>query len=297
MVPDRNPIEHSNALLAAGRGHEALTYLNAVVESMTRNLSSVANMRVRVLVQLFEEAATLGNEAECRTHFHALRAIYKDKDLKDQRVEARYFRAIFAMRNAPVPMERKHRHMELVTQLRSVFDLDGDIAECGCFRGLSSWMICETLNEEAGGFDGTGFHIFDSFAGLSEPLPEDLVTAETGDSERLAEMMSKGRFAYPEEKVRRNLAAFPGIAYHAGWLPQSLEGQPERRYRFIHLDVDLYDPTLGALDYFYPRLVKGGAILSDDYGWPGARLAFDQFCQKNGVAVTVLPGNQALLRK
>jgi hypothetical protein len=47
-------------------------------------------------------------------------------------------------------------------------------------------MIWQTLNEEFGPFDGTGFHAFDSFEGLSVPVAEDALTPDTKDRERLA---------------------------------------------------------------------------------------------------------------
>ena len=53
------------------------------------------------------------------------------------------------------------------------------------------------------------------------------------------------------DAVRANLSDFPGITFTRGWLPQSLEGIPARRYKFVNVDVDLYVPTKGAFDYFY----------------------------------------------
>jgi len=47
---------------------------------------------------------------------------------------------------------------------------------------------------------------------------------------------------------------------------------------FVHLDADLYDPTLSGLRFFYPRLSKRGILLVHDYNaWPGARRAVDEF--------------------
>jgi predicted O-methyltransferase YrrM len=295
LKPD--PVAYSNELMSQGRGQEALHYMNGLVDDLTATLKSVTMQRLNVLGYMFEQAASQNDEVKARGHYESALAAYKEGVLSDTRVEDRYFRACYAVRNRPVPIERKFRHLEIVTRLRSVFHLHGDIVELGCYRGLSSWMICATLNEENGGFDGTGYHIFDSFAGLSEPAVEDVITAETRDGERLSQMMRKGIFAYPEEKVRRNLAAFPGITYHPGWLPQSLKGIPERSYRFVHIDVDLFDPTLGALEYFYPRLVSGGVILSDDYRWPGARKAFDLFRERHNAPLEILPGDQAVVRK
>nr|WP_298688202.1 TylF/MycF/NovP-related O-methyltransferase [uncultured Dongia sp.] len=295
LNPD--PVKHALALLAKGQINEALQFSASVSKNLTQVVKGLTDLRIKIHASIFEKVAKSGTLTEAVSHYQLIESLSEAVLLKDQAVETRYVRALFATQTPPTPISRKHRHMTLVEQLRSVFDLPGEIAECGCYRGLSSWMICATLNEENDGFDGIGFHIFDSFAGLSPPAPEDAVTAATPDRNRLAEMLQPGRFTCSEEDVRRHLAAFPGIAYHPGWLPQSLAGEAERTYRFIHLDVDLYEPTLGALAYFYPRLVPGGVILTDDYGWPGARQAFDQFSAQHDLVVEEMAGNQAVLRR
>jgi hypothetical protein len=43
---------------------------------------------------------------------------------------------------------------------------------------------------------------------------------------------------------------------------------PEREYGLVHLDVDLYQPTLDSLRYFGPRLAAGGVLIVDDFGSP-----------------------------
>ncbi len=51
-------------------------------------------------------------------------------------------------------------------------------------------------------------------------------------------------------------------------------------YSFVHIDVDLYQPTLDCLNFFYNRMIPGGIIISDDYKWqhtPGVKRAFDEF--------------------
>jgi hypothetical protein len=281
----------------AGKMNEALAFSVAVSESLRKALSDLTQVQIRIHLGVFKTAARSGVIEDARKSQRQVELLNKVAKLTDAAVEERYFQGMYATVTAPAGVNRKARHMVLVEQVRQIAGLEGAIVECGCFRGLSSWMICQTLNEEFGPFDGTGFHIFDSFEGLSVPAAEDALTPDTKDRARLAVMMVPGGFACSEEDVRRNLAAFPGIRYRRGWLPQSLEGEEERHYRFIHLDVDLYEPTLGALEYFYPRLVPGGLILSDDYGWPGGRKAFDEFCARHQIELQILPNNQALLRK
>ena len=46
----------------------------------------------------------------------------------------------------------------------------------------------------------------------------------------------------------------------------------------MHLDVDLYESTLNCLKFFYPRLIKGGVLISHDYqSSEGVRKAFKDY--------------------
>ena len=64
----------------------------------------------------------------------------------------------------------------------------------------------------------------------------------------------------------------------------------------MHVDVDLYEPTDEVLRYFMPRMSPGGAIVSDDYSWPGARLAVQEFAERNRLAFEVTAFGQAVFR-
>jgi hypothetical protein len=139
--------------------------------------------------------------------------------------------------------------------------------------------------------------VFDSFAGLSAPQAEDLAQGDTPGAARVEGMRKAGAFRASLEEVRANLADFPAIDYRPGWIPDSLRGIEERSYRLLHLDLDLYAPTAGALEYFWPRLLAGGYVVCDDYGWPGGRRAIDEFAQRSGVVVATNGFNQAWLRK
>jgi O-methyltransferase len=66
-----------------------------------------------------------------------------------------------------------------------------------------------------------------------------------------------------------------------GYSPEVFNEIPEDKvFSFVHVDVDLYDSVNDALDYFWPRLVDGGMMLFDDYGFdttPGAKKAIDEW--------------------
>ena len=59
-------------------------------------------------------------------------------------------------------------------------------------------------------------------------------------------------------------------------LPDYLEENPGFRASFVHLDLDLAKPTYDSLACLYPRIVRGGIIVLDDY-------ASDKWTESNGV--------------
>ena len=112
--------------------------------------------------------------------------------------------------------------------------------------------------------------------------------------------MIAGAFGATVEEVRNTLQDFPDVQIHSGWIPDIFTTQPNRRYRLVHVDVDLYEPTKGALEYLHSRLVAGGIIVCDDYGslaWPGARRAVVEFCRLNNLRFISLSTGQAIIIK
>jgi len=75
----------------------------------------------------------------------------------------------------------------------------------------------------------------------------------------------------------------------------------EQRYKFVHIDVDLYQPTFDSLCYFYPRLSSNHIIVIDDFTpWPqggkyiGCANAVIDFCLTNNVSFASLDSGNAL---
>lgn len=136
----------------------------------------------------------------------------------------------------------------------------GDTAECGVFNGSSSYLILKALDRR--------HFMFDSFEGLSQPSSTD------------SELAEENSLACSLETAQRNLADFPKAVFYKGWIPERFPEVRDRRFCFVHIDVQLVHPTRDSLEFFYPRLNPGGLIVFDDYGFttcPGARQAIDQF--------------------
>jgi O-methyltransferase len=175
----------------------------------------------------------------------------------------------------------------------------GRIAECGVFRGLSAYVFCRYQQLSNPGYSGQGLSLFDSFEGLSAPTSEDELRAD-GGAFIDGKFREKGAFHGGLEIVRNTLRDFPDVKCHPGWIPQVFDGMPEAEYSFVHIDVDLYEPTKGAIEYFYPRLRDGGVIVCDDYAflhWPGAKQAIDEYCVARGIPVIPLTTGQCVVLK
>jgi O-methyltransferase len=180
---------------------------------------------------------------------------------------------------------RRDRDFTLINALDAVRDIEGDIAECGVWKGLSSYLINCHLREQDPTHRGQRYHIFDSFEGLSEPT-------EPGETHRA------GDLAHPLDGVRDNLSDFPDIQYHPGWIPDSFKNEPDRTYRFVHIDVDLPEPTVAAFTYFVPRVATGGLVICDDYGsmgWVGTKDAVDAFVREKRVRALHLSTGQLIV--
>lgn len=167
--------------------------------------------------------------------------------------------------------------------LRLVRDVPGDLAECGVFEGATSWQLCEFASKHS-----RKVHLFDSFIGLSEPTESDGTHWNEGD------------LSASESVVRSNLAEFDCFETFAGWIPARFSEVEDRRYAFVHIDVDLEQPTHDSIAFFYPRTSSGGVIVLDDHGYdtcPGARKAALGFMADKREPVLDLATGQGLIIK
>lgn len=93
--------------------------------------------------------------------------------------------------------------------------------------------------------------------------------------------------------MRGNLSGLGQVAFYQGWIPDRFAEVAERQFAFVHVDVDLYEPTRDSVAFFYERLSPGGVFVCDDYGFltcPGATAAMDEFLEDKPEKVVLLPG-------
>lgn len=142
----------------------------------------------------------------------------------------------------------------------------GAFAELGVYRGETARLLHL--------LDATRrIHLFDTFTGFDG---EDLLR----ERNRRGKYYHVGAFADTSlEKVQKYLGPSELLIYHPGHFPETAEGLAEPVFALVHLDADLYWPTLKACEYFYPLLAPGGVLIVHDYNhnWDGVRQAIDEF--------------------
>jgi len=193
-----------------------------------------------------------------------------------------FFRYYTAVQD-PGNFHSADRKFFLRSLLNLVHSLPGDTAECGVYKGASSILICEAVAGQ-----GKLHHLFDSFEGLSRPGARDGV------------YWKAGHLAVDEKPAAALLARFDFVRVHKGWIPENFPKVAERNFCFVHIDVDLEQPTRDALAFFYSRVVPGGVILCDDYGFstcPGAKQACDEFMADRPERIVHAPTGQAFIVK
>lgn len=162
--------------------------------------------------------------------------------------------------------------------------------EVGVYKGGGSYFLASVANQLA---PGRARHFaVDTFEGHSQ---QDLASREGWHE--------PGSFVDTDfDAVRGFLSRWPFVEVLRGRI-QDFEARlgPER-FHFIHLDVDIYQPTRYALDLYSERLVPGGVIVVDDYGFrscPGIKQAVAEFIVKGlkGFTMMELPSGQCFLTR
>ncbi len=146
-----------------------------------------------------------------------------------------------------------------------------NIAEIGVYRGGGLAFMAKCVQDLLGGT--VGLHGFDTFSGHD---PSDIDAESDNTSSHCP-----GKFsATSYESVKAYLEPFPNVVLHQGRIQDTASVAAPIQFGLVHLDVDLYEPTLFGLEFFVPRLIEGGMLILDDYDrktCPGVRAAVEKF--------------------
>ena len=158
-------------------------------------------------------------------------------------------------------------------------NLKGDFCDFGCYDGLASKFINEYCGLKERNINFYLYDVFDQPPG-SKKFPR--------HSEKLFDEVIN---SFEDSK---NVFVVKGI------LPKSLIDNCPDVISFAHIDLNNADAEMGVLEIIYDKVIKGGIIIFDDYGWIGYKDQMSrekEFAESRGVKILELPTGQGLLIK
>ena len=181
-------------------------------------------------------------------------------------------------------------------------DVPGDFMEAGVFKGGIAIVMTAMLLTEGVPKPRTMW-MADSFRGLPA-----LDTGRIGDAQTAGFVRAetakakwhKGRFSVPERAVRANLyrcvpmaANEPMVRTLPGYFNQSLPG-PVKQLALLRVDADMYTSIMDVLERVYDLMAPGGFVVFDDYKFPQAQRAIEDFRARRGIAAPLQFYNRTL---
>jgi hypothetical protein len=173
------------------------------------------------------------------------------------------------------------RFIALYEIFKKILSVKGSIVECGVYRGfglmtwanLSAVLEPNNLTRRIYGFDT--FEGFDSVSeldksGVYAPSEGELQADSYEELLELTKIYDSNRF----------LGHIPKIHLIKGdvtqTVPKFIDENKHLVVSLLFLDLDLYEPTRIAIEYFVPRMPKGAIIAFDELDnpiWPGETTA------------------------
>lgn len=161
--------------------------------------------------------------------------------------------------------------------------VEGAAADLGAYQGDISWQLNALMPERK-------LYLFDTFTGfdardIAIEQEKELSDAKVGQfafSPKKYENLESellGRMPYPDK-----------VEIRKGWFPETAYELETEQYAFVHIDTGLYQTTYSGIQYFFPRMSRGGVIVVSGYGagkYNSVRQAISDLEEKYGAFLMV----------
>lgn len=192
----------------------------------------------------------------------------------------------FYLTSAPNRLGKCLAHYEL---FRLANELEGDIVECGVFKG-ASFLRFATFQEQFGkrerkiiGFDTFGRFPETDFS--EDKIHRKEFVEEAGESsiskDQLLSVVEQKGLKTPVELIEGDVTVT---------VSEYVKNHPDLKIALLNLDTDIYEPAVTILKYLYPLIVNGGILISDDYKvFPGETKAIDDYFKDENIEIKSFP--------
>lgn len=191
---------------------------------------------------------------------------------------------------SPFTMTGAERVMCLIRATQYIIEnrIEGDFVECGVWRGGSMMAVAHTLKRM--GDTTRKLYLYDTFAGMSPPTGRD-IRFDGVSAHELIETVYKdaGSWRYADKsEVTKNILStgYPecNVLLIEGKVEETVPQTIPTQICLLRLDTDWYESTKHELTYLYPKVVKNGVLIIDDYGhWMGSKQATDEYFSQGAV--------------
>ena len=178
-------------------------------------------------------------------------------------------------------------HYELYKMVR---DVPGSIVECGVFKGTSlvKFATFRDIFDNSYSKKIIGFDIFGQFP--ETKFEQDKAFRDKFIENAGAESISREQLLkiLDKKRLKTNVELIEGDIIKT--VPNYLKQHPELTISLLNLDTDIYEPAVTILEKLYPRIVKGGILILDDYGvFPGETQAVDEYFADKNIEIKKFP--------
>lgn len=165
-------------------------------------------------------------------------------------------------------------------------NLPGVLIECGVFKGASIVRFAGFRELFGNSFSRKiiGFDVFSSFPDAN--YSDDIKYRKKFVEQAGLESIGKDQlYKVLENKgIKSNIELVDGDINIT--VPDYLEKNPHLKISLLNLDTDIYEPAVTVLENLWPRIVKGGILILDDYGvFPGETKAVDDYFKDKNVTI------------
>jgi hypothetical protein len=197
-------------------------------------------------------------------------------------LENQHFREIVDRNADPGELAIIWRSHIVCWAAKSCISLPGDLVECGVYKGYTSRLVAEYTDLKS---QSKNFYLYDLFEHVDEP--------GYGHSFPLLK-------AGLVDKVKSRFADIPNVKIIVGRVPDVFEIEVPSEICFMHIDMNNDIAERSALEGLWDKVVPGGMVIFDDYGWQVYRpqkLTIDDFFSQRNHEVVELPTGQGLVVK
>lgn len=170
--------------------------------------------------------------------------------------------------------------------------LEGDFVDCGVHTGIFARAV---INYTSFQKSSKKYFLLDTFNGLDEKYSDEI------------ELQRNSLMGYDKEdqdllfkQVEETFKDF-NVKIIKGTVPETLEYVDSYKISYLSIDMNCVLPEVAALEFFWDRMVSGGIIILDDYGYANAsndqKKAHDSFAMSKNVEILTLPTCQGVLIK